>query len=245
MINHGNRLAPDNDLRRGHVVSDLHLFAHRSEGHRHLQAMSRLAQDADFLVLNGDIVDFRWTTLACSETTARVGVDWLASLALAAPNCELFYVLGNHDRLAFFAAHLEALAAERARFHWHPTHVRIGPCLFLHGDLTFDRTCPDPFGVSMRPTHRVRGAAMNLGYRALIAARVHRMAHPFFHPRRCARRISRCLQQAHPDLADGLTDVYFGHTHRPFTDFRHDGLIFHNTGSTVRHLQSRLLTVNA
>ena len=245
MINHADSLSTGNSLSRGHVVSDLHLFAHRSDGPKHLQMMSRLAQDADFLVLNGDIVDFKWTTLACSESTARVGVDWLASLVTAAPNCELFYVLGNHDRVAFFAKHLESLAAESPRFHWHPTHLRIGSCLFLHGDLMFDRTCPDPFGVAMRPTQRVRGATMNLGYRALISTRAHRMAHPFFHPRRCARRITRCLEQAHPDLADGLTDVYFGHTHRPFTDFRHGGLLFHNTGSSVRHLEGRLLTVEA
>ena len=245
MINHANSLSMGNSLSRGHVVSDLHLFAHRSDGPKHLQMMSRLAQDADFLVLNGDIVDFKWTTLACSESTARVGVDWLASLVTAAPNCELFYVLGNHDRVAFFAKHLESLAAESPRFHWHPTHLRIGSCLFLHGDLVFDRTCPDPFGMAMRPTQRVRGMAANLGYRAVIATRAHRMAHPFFHPRRCARRITHCLERAHPDLADGLTDVYFGHTHRPFTDFRHNGLLFHNTGSAVRHLEIRLLTVKA
>lgn len=238
-----NHHDPADGLRSGHVVSDLHLFAHRSEAGQQMSPLRQVAGDGDFLVLNGDIFDFRWTTLAGTDETAHAAVDWLASLVLGAPGCDVFYVLGNHDRMAFFAHHLEALSQEAANFHWHPTHVRIGSCLFLHGDLVFDRACEDPFGVALGQADRVRGVAMNLGYRALIATRAHRVAHPFFYPRRCARRITQCLQQAHPELADGVSDVYFGHTHRSFTDFRYNGMMFHNTGSAVRHMASRLLPV--
>ena len=131
------------DLQHGYVLSDLHMFAHRSTAADHLSAVREVAGGADFLVLNGDIFDFRWSTLAGADETAHVAVDWLASLVLGVNGCEVFYVLGNHDRFAFFADHLQGLTEQTDNFHWHASHVRLGRCLFLHGDLVFDRKCAD------------------------------------------------------------------------------------------------------
>ena len=234
-----------NGHQRGYVVSDLHLFTHRTTANKRLSAIRDVAGRADFLVLNGDIFDFRWSTLDSLSQTAETAVDWLTTMTLAANGCKVFYVLGNHDRFAFFAEHLDALAAHTDNFHWHPTHMRIGRCLFLHGDLAFDRRCPDPFGRPMLPPEHQRGRAMNLGYRVIVATRAHRFTQPFYHPRRCARRILSCLDRHHPTLGEGLTDVYFGHTHRTFVNFRHNGVAFHNTGSSIRHLRSILLRAYA
>ncbi|MHC4561436.1 MAG: metallophosphoesterase family protein [Planctomycetota bacterium] len=238
---------PDNaaKLQHGHVVSDLHLFTHRSDAADYVRAISSAANGADFLVLNGDIVDFHWTTLQSLNDTAHAAVDWLASFILASPNCQFFYVMGNHDRFDFFADHLQALAGLAINFHWHPTHVRIGRCLFLHGDLALDAGCDDPFNEGVWPAEPMRGRASHLGYRAIVAARAHRVTHPLYPPRRCARRIVKCLRDQHPQLTRGLTDVYFGHTHRTFANFAYRGIHFHNTGATVRHMHCRLLPVEA
>jgi len=202
-----------------------------------------VAADADFLVLNGDIFDFRWSTLADADETAHVAIDWLASLVFGVNGCRVVYVMGNHDRFGFFAEHLQGLAEQTESFHWHASHARIGACLFLHGDLVFDRSCADPFGDDFLPAEAQRGRTMNLGYRALVATRAHRFAHPFFSPRRCARRILGSLHRSHRPLLEGLTDVYFGHSHRPFSNFNFGGVLFHNTGATIRHLDAAHLTV--
>jgi len=230
-------------LRDGYVISDLHLFSDRSTAAQQIGRIRRTARGADFLVLNGDIFDFEWSTMGPPDAAAEMAVDLLASLVAGSDGCQVFYVLGNHDRFRFFATHLDTLAREHATFHWHPTHVRLGRCLFLHGDLMFDRRCEDPFGGDMADNTRTRSQAMHLGYRALIATRVHRFAKPFYRPRRCARRILGCLRRSHPTLREGLTDVYFGHTHRGFANFHYEGITFHNSGCAIRHLESRLFSV--
>ena len=42
-------------------VSDLHLFANRSNAHRYLEEIARAASRAEVFVLGGDIFDFRWS----------------------------------------------------------------------------------------------------------------------------------------------------------------------------------------
>ena len=81
----------------GFVVSDLHLFTERSSAHRYMDRIHDTLADADFLVLNGDIVDFRWTTLPSKEATAHAADDWLADLCIEYPHCQFYYVMGNHD----------------------------------------------------------------------------------------------------------------------------------------------------
>ncbi len=44
-------------------------------------------------------------------------------------------------------------------------------------------------------------------------------------------------------IAEGVTDVYFGHTHLDFVDYEYGGVRFHNTGSSIRGLRSRVLRV--
>ena len=44
-------------------------------------------------------------------------------------------------------------------------------------------------------------------------------------------------------MTRGITDIYFGHTHLAFSDFRYEHLTFHNTGSAIRGLQCNMLAV--
>ena len=51
------------DAIRGMAVSDLHLFAYRSAGEEYFNSLRPQLNATDILVLNGDIFDFRWSTL--------------------------------------------------------------------------------------------------------------------------------------------------------------------------------------
>jgi UDP-2,3-diacylglucosamine hydrolase len=227
----------------GYVISDLHLFTHRTVIDDHLDNLHQAAAEADFFVLNGDVFDFRWTTLGSIEKTTHAAIDELETFAQKYPQCRFFYIMGNHDAFEPFARHLDELAERRDNFFWHPSHLRIGNQLFLHGDLALDDDFPDPFQRELLPAAKKKGRSAQMGYRMIVAARVHRFICWFHSPQWCARRILRSLREHHPNLAEGLSDVYFGHIHNPFSNFRYDGVTFHNTGSTVRHLRCRMLAV--
>ena len=46
-----------------YFVSDLHLFANRSNAHRYLEEIALAASQAEVFVLGGDIFDFRWSRI--------------------------------------------------------------------------------------------------------------------------------------------------------------------------------------
>ena len=229
----------------GSVISDLHLFTHRSDAEHSAEEIRQAFAKSDFFVLNGDIFDFRWSTFPTVEATLDAAEEWIHSLASVNPNCRVHYVMGNHDSSARFAAHLEMLAEKIENFNWHPSHVRIGSHLFLHGDLPISLRQFDPFRRVLGHVEKRKGKLMNLAYSALISTRVHRVMDRLHSPLRCAQRIHRALVKYQTHLADGVTDIYFGHVHYVMRDFEYRGLRFHNTGSTVRHLKSRIIRVIA
>jgi len=230
----------------GYVISDLHLFAERSAAHGYLPEIRAAAAKADFFVLNGDVFDFRWSVLPSVEDTVDAAVQWLEDLAKGHPRCRFYYVLGNHDGLQPFTDRLADLALQTDNLEWLGSHLRIGSALFLHGDLPRPRRRPRSLVRSIRPNVRRRGKALNLCYRLAVAMRIHKkLAALAGRPKRSAKRIVRALKSDRTGLAEGLTDVYSGHTHLPFSGYRHGGLTFHNTGSAVRGLRCDLLAVRA
>jgi UDP-2,3-diacylglucosamine hydrolase len=230
---------------RGHVVSDLHLFAQRSVGDDFLPAMKEAVSTADFFVLNGDIFDFQWTTLRSVRQSVRAAASWIHDLVDAGNGCRIHYVMGNHDALSPFAFLLDDLARQHEHFHWHESYLRIGPNLFLHGDLPLGHDPPRLARNRYKPDVRRRGRFLNNAYRLFVASRLHRRVERFISRERCALKILTALRELDPDLRRSLTDIYFGHTHTPFTDFAVDGLRFHNTGSGIRHLQLHMLNVRS
>lgn len=233
------------EAHRGYVLSDLHLFTRRSEGERWEDAIARAAGEGEFLVLNGDIFDFRWSTLPSVDATLDAAVAWLDRWLVAFPDCRFVYVLGNHDGLEAFGDRLAALASVRGNLLWHPSAVTVGSALFLHGDL--------PLGLGRSRSLRgpMPGAIARKGtwaeqcYQVVTAARVPGAAARLHTRRRCARRILHALRKDPPYALSPITDVYFGHTHAPFSGYRHGGLTFHNTGSAIRGMAGGLLPVTA
>ena len=232
-------------MKKGFVISDLHLFAERSVGGRYLAPMKEAAAEADYFVLNGDIFDFRWSTLSGPEESVRVAVEWLRELAVAHPRCRFYYILGNHDSFEPFARGLDRLAAEVPNFAWHPTHLRLGESLFLHGDLHLEKAGAGPSPRTLHPKVGRNGRTLRLGYRIFIATGAHRLIALLHRPRRSADRIRCALEANGSGRWEGVTDIYFGHTHLPFSDFRHGNLTFHNTGSAIRGLKCNMLAVKS
>jgi UDP-2,3-diacylglucosamine pyrophosphatase LpxH len=230
-------------MRRGFVVSDLHLFAQRSRApslQHHLdEAMGR----ADFVVLNGDIFDFKWSTLPSVEDTIRAALAWLECLARVNPATDLHYLLGNHDALEAFVRRLPTLAERLPNFHWHATHLRIGSAFFTHGDLSARST------VDGQPVRRLERKAvqkrelLHESYNYLVALKVHNVVRMTHGRRQSARRMLRLLAALDPRETEGVVDVYSGHTHVSFRDHEEGGYRFHNTGSAIRGLRFRPQTV--
>lgn len=230
-------------MESGYVVSDLHLFTGRSVAEEHMGQLHAAADEADFFVLNGDTVDFRWSVLPTTQQTIDAADEWIRELTGRHPKCRFVLILGNHDNVVSLADHLTALADELDNFDWHSSHVRIGTALFLHGDLVRNGSGK---GLSNRPLDRAKyhaGAVLHLCYDLAIALRLHLLYSLIHRPKRFAKRILQALRTEPNGLGDALTDVYFGHTHIPLHDYRVGGLTFHNTGSAVRGLRFSPMTV--
>ncbi len=223
--------------KRGLVVSDLHLFARRSHGEARFDSLKDKLAEVDVLVLNGDIFDFRWSTLPDEAVTVAAALDWLRALADRHPHCEIHFIQGNHDCLTTFRDELIALAARLPRLHCHTNELRLGSALFLHGDCANRKM--DAAGLRRRRARWEAGRqSSDLAFSAYVAVDrfgITRRAHEWIFPRkRTVRRIAHYLDRASPDWRRRTRDCYFGHTHLPFAGYCYDGIAFHNTGSAIQ-----------
>lgn len=223
----------------GVVVSDLHIFTERSIADKHMEAILKAARTAPYLVLNGDIFDFKWTTLRCVDTTIAKAVDWLDALCKEHPQCQVHYVLGNHDALEPFVHRMKELDRHHRNLQVHPAWFRMGHNLFLHGDLALDPEARLRAERSLMASVDKKGKFLNLSYSLLTQAGGHCCVSLFHFKRQLASQITSYLKHHH--LHAGITDVYFGHTHTPFRNYHYEGIAFHNTGSTIRRLNPNFL----
>lgn len=228
-------------MARGIVVSDLHLFTHRSDTPFLTDYLYGKTGENDFILLNGDIFDFRWSVYKTSSQARHVALEWLKGLIALSPSCHVYYVLGNHDCDREWARALDEIEARN--FSWSSSHFWIGKSLFLHGDLPLRRR--DPYKRDLpetreRPLGYVWAEKL---YDLALFIRFHRLVGLVFTPERCADRLYKTLKKADPDRVSALSDVYFGHTHVPFSGYCYQGILFHNTGSSVRYLRMNTLSV--
>lgn len=235
----------ESPLCQGAVLSDLHLFSRRSDGDHLFERFAKAtAADIDTLVLNGDTFDFRWSQLPSEEHSIQAALAWVESLLDSHPRWTVHYLLGNHDCLASFRDPLETFADRHPRLQVHEHRLRLGSHLFLHGDCAnyrMDGKTLARFRDSWsRDRQRSRFAARL--YAASDALPVSRQFHQRYFPEdRASRRVAYHLDQVIPGWAEQITHCYFGHTHHPFSDHRHDGVRFFNTGSAIRNMGFRPL----
>lgn len=224
---------------KGLVLSDLHLFAARSRGWNLLEKLHDGFSTLDLLVFNGDIFDFRWSTLPTQEATIKAGIAWLNKLITLNPHCRIHYLLGNHDCLDAFQHQLKQFSARHPQFQCHEYFLRLGNSVFLHGDCVNRRMSPDDLADYRAQWKKGDhfGPALALLYKWIDRLGITRMIHHsvFCRPE-VAARITFYLDQANPGWRKGTRHCYFGHTHLPFTGFEHEGILFHNTGSACGNL---------
>nr|WP_035601611.1 metallophosphoesterase [Haloferula sp. BvORR071] len=224
-------------LKKGLVVSDLHLFSARSSGEKLLEDLSPILRRVDLLVLNGDTFDFRWSTLA-SEHETLVAARWhLERWLKLFEGREIHYVIGNHDCLVGHCAILAEMAAASETLKVHEREFVLGDSLFLHGDCANRGMSPARLDAYREAwsRDRQRGAVGRGFYRVVDATGAGLMFHRVYFPQAATvARVSGYLDQALPQWREGIRNCYFGHTHMPFRDHEVGGVRFHNTGSGTR-----------
>lgn len=229
------RAAGEPGKKTGLTVSDLHVFSHHSRTRDFLAELESLATSAEVLVLNGDIFDFKWSQHAGVLPSVMVAKRQLEHLMRALPRCQVHVVLGNHDAVPPYQVALQELAQAHASFFWHEFACKVGNGIFLHGDAVHagssnaavrrfrERVSRPRFDT---PWHR-------LAHGTLHRSRLPRLAFTIVPKRLLAARLVRYLTNEGwlPDRS--VKDVYFGHTHSDFENFRYQGFRFHNSGSAT------------
>jgi UDP-2,3-diacylglucosamine pyrophosphatase LpxH len=226
-----------------YFVSDLHLFANRSDAHRYLEAITRAALHAEAFVLGGDIFDFRWSSIPILRAVERAA-EWLRELASACPRCEFHLVLGNHDYHQALIDRLAVLEREVSNLSWHRYYVRLGSSVFLHGDVA-DKTMDARMLAEARDQwldRRRRGPFMSALYDVVVMTQLHRpVPHLVYAKRIVVRRILKYLESIGQGPHDGVRNVYFGHTHRRLSNYRYRGLAFHNGGAPIKGMKFHII----
>lgn len=226
------------------VVSDLHLFCKRSEAHLHADAFEEAVSESDRCVLNGDIIDFRWSVFESEERTVREAIAWLKGLVSRHPHCQFHYVFGNHDSVRSFIDKVEALAARTPNLSCHHDLLRLNSTVFLHGDVADRKVTQAEFQAARRVWHfdRKRGRLVNRVYDVAFWLGAHRAVPRIVFPRRAvAERLVHYLEDVGHGRDSGVTDVYYGHTHVAVRGYFYDGMYFHNGGAPMPKLGFSIL----
>lgn len=225
---------------KGAVVSDLHLYSRRSDIKRYFQDIKSAASEVDYFVLNGDIIDLPWATQDSPAATFVAAQKWLESLIKAHPKCKFIYVLGNHDCCVGLLEVLDILSLNYSNFEYRYDYFKLGNKLFFHGDLLL-KPRPHLRRVKLFDDYKIRKGVSLAFYKALIDSGIHTAASKLFTANNCSRWIHKTLKNE--PVAQDTDHVYFGHTHNYFEDHEYEGLVFHNTGSTLKNSHLQILKV--
>lgn len=227
-----------------YFISDLHLFCRRFHGEFYWQKALLAVQSARVFVLGGDIFDFRWTTMSTIEETAGEAIRMLRTLVSRNRECSFHFILGNHDHHDAFLTRLQQLELEELRLSVHPYFLRLGTSVFLHGDVATARMDHESLVRKRAGWLHVRrqGRVMNRLYDVAVVVRAHTLVYRTAYPTHAVvRRLIAYLDRIGHGPQTGVTDVYFGHTHLPLSDFPHDGVRFHNCGAPLKGCTFRFL----
>jgi UDP-2,3-diacylglucosamine hydrolase len=189
------------------------------------------------VVLNGDIFDFKRSTLPSATETTAQAIRWLQDLCARFPDTSFYYLLGNHDSHREFVEAVSASASNQPNLTIIHDSILIGSALFLHGDVI---DLPEGSHDLIALRRKYADARPNISSKAFATlvtfTRLNFVEHLRHRKKTLARKIVGYLRAAQPAQLAEAKDIFFGHTHVPFRRFTYDGLTFHNTGSLVRGL---------
>jgi UDP-2,3-diacylglucosamine pyrophosphatase LpxH len=222
----------------GYVVSDLHIFGSTSLYRHHIEAFLKSVQLYPVVVLNGDTFDFKRSTLESSAETVRQALLWLSDLCSRAPHTVFHYVVGNHDCQPGLISGISELCKAHANLHLHEIYVRIGECLFVHGDiLDSDGVGQGLSEVRSRYLNLEPSRASTIFGEIVTRLRLNWVEYLRHRKESIVPRLTTHLTSSLSSELKLSRRVYFGHTHVPFQDFTHNGISFYNTGSLIRGLR--------
>ncbi len=222
---------------KGIVVSDLHLFTRRSGLTSLVQALPRDNNGLQYLVLNGDIFDFRWSTFRDNKTTVMNAVTCLKDLLKKNSFHEVHYVVGNHDCHINFISELDKVENGTPSFFVHRYFMKMQDRLFLHGDCC-NRLITHQQLMSQRQKWEQDARRPDWQARAYALAdsiSLTKLFHTIYFPKKVvARRALYYMKSLPGSLPEGIAQVYLGHSHIPFKNYPYQGYCFNNSGSGIR-----------
>jgi UDP-2,3-diacylglucosamine pyrophosphatase LpxH len=227
------------------TVSDLHLFCRRSQAVRYMPAIESAAADSDVFVFNGDTFDFRWSCYATATETSAEAVKWLERIASDRPDTRFEFVLGNHDHVQVFIDSLHELAHRTPNFAWHPYYLKLGPALFLHGDVSIRKMGAEDLERfrSQWLHEESRGEFVNSVYDMAFRAKVHRAISKMYFPTRITiERVRHYLDSIGEGEGSSTESVYFGHTHCRINGYDYRGQRFYNGGAPMPGVDFSVMT---
>lgn len=204
------------------------------------------AEDCELFVFNGDIFDFKWSLHDGFEAAVHAAKEWIRELVTTHPDTQFVFLLGNHDCVAEYRDTLTELCEQFANLQWQAHWYRLGQKLFLHGDV-----CTGPDNAADLQAYREqcsrilqRSRFRHLCYWLFAQSGLPAVFLRFVNRETCAQRILAYLSNEMPSQISELTDIYFGHVHTPFADFRYNGILFHNTGSATKRMRLSVMRFN-
>ncbi len=207
-----------------------------------MPAIEAACADSRFIVLGGDIFDFRWATLGGHQASLTAARRWLGSLLERHQHATVIYVMGNHDSHPDMQSMLDDLAVRHTHLLWRAEHYQIADCLFCHGDILDAGSQSNLSNYRSRFQHERQASRTAHGlYDAAVAMRLHRTIPKLFHrPRATCTRLHDLLQinassttlQPHR-----VRRVFFGHTHVPIYELLLNDIAYFNPGAALRHMQ--------
>lgn len=226
----------------GHTISDLHLLTTRSSAAKMMPSLHHAASGAGLFVLNGDIFDFQWSVYSDPERSLQYVEDWISELVERHPHCQFVFITGNHDSLPAYEELLEDLSGRYSNLAWDPFYLKVGEKVFLHGDVHNSPT-PEALAAYRSRWHGPpRKPWAHKAYFVFAWLRIPRLIHELTPAHRpVADVIAYLKEQLGPRFGD-VQDVYYGHTHKPHSNFLRQGLRFHNTGATLPGVRSCIQT---
>jgi len=232
-------------MKKGIVISDMHFFARRSKADIIEKILYSQLSQYDILVCNGDTFDFRWRQLSSMQQTINESICWIGKTMNKFPSLEIKYVIGNHDCNRDFIDRLRQLEKDRPRFLIYEYYFQIGTSLFLHGD------CSNTFlSFEGLKDYRAQWEKSNqwpnylaLFYQFFDVIGLTGLFHRKKFPRdKVAQRVLHYLKTIPSGFPSDIENIYIGHTHLPFSDFKWENYVFHNSGSSIKGQEFNILS---
>jgi len=230
-------------MKLGSIVSDLHMLTNRTSIDRYMDEIFQAAAQSDLFIFNGDLFDFKWSLHEELDSSVQAAAVWVYDLVRAFPTCQFVVLIGNHDNVSAYMEALNRLAHDLPNLAWEQFHLRLGDKVFLHGDVGDELMTPDEF-VAFRKRcdrdHRPAKWRYTL-YSIITNSGLHKIVPKLVSKRRHAEHIIAYLQEALGYDFNEIREIFSGHIHSSYTDYRLRGLLFHNTGAAIRGLTLRIL----